>query len=365
MAMPTESANKTVFPILEERVPVPRSSEPFVVEANYYEKLHGEKVKCTLCPRLCIISAGQRGNCAVRENRDGSLFSLVHSRVVAAQIDPIEKKPFFHFLPGSRSFSVATAGCNVHCSYCQNSEISQRRPEELTAERMSPKEIALMAEQLGARTVAYTYGEPTVFAEFVHETSLAVRERGLRNLVVTNGYMQLDAMRHAYSAIDAVKIDLKAFTERFYREVVGAHLQPVLNTLVALRAMNVWIELVYLLIPTLNDSEAELRAMAQWVRENLGAGTPLHFSRFHPDYHLTYLPTTSIESLYRAREIAQTEGLQFVYIGNVPGDPAQHTYCPKCSAVAVERIGFSTQRIQIRNGACEQCGDPLAGVWQE
>jgi pyruvate formate lyase activating enzyme len=353
-----------------EAVGAPRVERPvagegrFVSEARFYDKLPKGVVRCILCPRMCVVAEGKRGHCQVRENRGGAFYSLVYARVCAAHVDPIEKKPFFHFLPGSTAFSVATAGCNVNCTFCQNADISQSRPEELPAEYVSPQQIAALAKRFGCPSIAYTYGEPTVFAEFVMDTAAAAREIGVRNVVVSNGYIQPAALKTAYAGMDAVKVDLKAFTDRYYRDVVRARLKPVLDTLVTLRNMEIWTEIVYLVTPTLNDSESELTEMARWIKVNLGADVPLHFSRFHPDYKLQDLPATPVSTLERARAIAEGEGLHYVYIGNVPGHPAQNTHCPRCRQVVVERVGFAASRVLLKEGNCAACGEPIAGAWQ-
>jgi pyruvate formate lyase activating enzyme len=344
--------------------PPPSGEARFFIEARFYDKLPKRMIRCVLCPRGCVVSDGQRGHCQVRENRAGTFYSLVYSRVCAAHVDPIEKKPFFHFLPGSTAFSVATAGCNVNCTFCQNADISQSRPEQLPADYLTPQQIAGLARRFGSPAIAFTYGEPTVFAEFVMDTAAAAREIGIRSVVVSNGYIQRAALQTAYAGMDAVKVDLKAFTERYYRDVVRARLKPVLETLVNLRTLGIWSEIVYLVTPTLNDSETELTAMARWIKANLGADVPLHFSRFHPDYRMQELPATPLPTLERARAIAQAEGLHYVYIGNVPGHPAQNTHCPKCRQVVVERVGFAANRVLLQDGCCAACGEPIAGVWQ-
>jgi pyruvate formate lyase activating enzyme len=335
------------------------------VEARFYEKLPQRMIRCVLCPRLCVVPEGKRGHCGVRENREGTFYSLVYSRVCAAHADPIEKKPFFHFLPGTTAFSVATAGCNVHCTFCQNAEISQSRPEELPAQMLTPENLVTLARHFGCPAIAFTYGEPTVFAEFAMDTAAAASQQGVRSVVVSNGYMQRDALKTAWAGMDAVKIDLKAFSERYYRDVVKARLKNVLETLVTLRTLGLWTEIVYLVTPSLNDSESELTAMARWIKGNLGVDLPLHFSRFHPDFELRHLPATPLATLEKARAIAQAEGLRYVYIGNVPGHPAQNTCCPRCGKVVVERVGFAAQRMALHQGCCAACGEAIAGVWQE
>jgi len=335
----------------------------FVAEARFYEKQPNKKIKCKLCPRECAVGDKERGYCGVRENRDGVYYTLVHSRVCAAHVDPVEKKPLFHYLPGSQAFSLATAGCNVNCKFCQNWDISQARPEQIPADYIPPKMVAELAAKWRCPTIAYTYSEPVIFSEFLMDAADAGHEAGIRSVVVSNGFIQDEALRAAYGKMDAVKIDLKAFTDSFYQKVVTGQLKPVLDTLVTLRKMGKWTEIVYLMVPTLNDSDAELSGLARWVKENLGTDVPLHFTQFHPDYLLKNLPITPVPTLERARQMALAEGLHFVYIGNVPGHPAQNTYCPKCQRVLVERVGFEIRQMLIRKGACPYCKQAIPGVW--
>ncbi len=336
----------------------------FTVEAKFYEKLQNRKIKCKLCPRECTVGDKERGYCGVRENRGGTYFTLVHSRVCAAHVDPIEKKPLFHYLPGTVAFSLATAGCNVNCKFCQNWNISQSRPEQIPADYAPPQRVAALAKQYKCPTIAYTYSEPVVFSEFLMDTADAGHEAGIRSIVVSNGYMQQDALKQAYGKMDAVKIDLKAFSEPYYRNVVTGQLKPVLDTLVTLRKMGKWTEIVYLVLPTLNDGDAEFRSLAQWIKANLGPDVPLHFTQFHPEYLLKNLPTTPVTTLERAKAIADAEGLHYVYIGNVPGHPAQNTYCPQCRKMVVERVGFVANRLLIgKDNCCPFCRHPIPGIW--
>jgi len=335
----------------------------FITEARFYEKLPNKKVKCKLCPRECKVGDRERGYCGVRENRGGTYYTLVHSRVCAAHVDPVEKKPLFHYLPGSLAFSLATAGCNVNCKFCQNWDISQARPEQIPAEYVPPKRVAELAAQWRCPTIAYTYSEPVVFSEFLMDAADAGHEAGIRSVVVSNGYIQDEALRAAYGKMDAVKIDLKSFSDSYYQKIVTGELKPVLETLVTLRKMGKWTEIVYLVVPTLNDSDAEFGGLARWVKENLGTDVPLHFTQFHPEYLLKNLPITPVPTLERARDMALAEGLHFVYIGNVPGHPAENTYCPRCKRVLVERAGFEIRQMVIRNGACPNCKQVIPGVW--
>jgi len=344
--------------------PQKQDDSQFTVEAKFYEKLQNKKIKCKLCPRECNIGDRETGYCGVRENHGGTYYSLVHSRVCAAHIDPIEKKPLFHYLPGTLAFSIATAGCNVNCKFCQNWDISQVRPEQVPAQYAPPKLVADAAKQRGCPTIAYTYSEPVVFSEYLMDVADAGHEVGVRSVVVSNGYMQEEALKTAYGKMDAVKIDLKAFSESYYKDVVSGELKPVLDALVTLRKMGKWTEIVYLVVPTLNDSDSEFRGLARWVKANLGADVPLHFTQFHPEYLLKNLPITPIPTLERAKAIADAEGLHYVYIGNVPGHPAENTYCPKCRRMLVERVGMMAKQMLIRKDKCPFCQQQIPGIWQ-
>jgi pyruvate formate lyase activating enzyme len=339
------------------------SDAQFIREAQFYEKQPYRKIKCKLCPRECVIDDHERGYCGVRENRGGTYYTLVHSRVATAHIDPIEKKPFFHFLPGAMAFSIATAGCNVNCKMCQNWEISQVRPEQVRSTYAPPERIAELAQQNRCPVVAYTYSEPVIFYEYMTDTARAAHEAGIRSVVVTGGYITEDPLKKLCKTVDAIKVDLKAFSEKFYKEIVNGEMKHVLNALVTIRQQGTWSEVVYLVIPTLNDSDAEFQALAKWVKTDLGPDVPLHFSRFHPEYLLKNLPPTPLETLERGKAIADAEGLHYVYIGNVPGHPAESTYCPRCHKVVVERAGYTVSGVYIKNGKCRYCQQPIPGVW--
>lgn len=337
---------------------------PFMVEARYYEKLPYRKIKCKLCPRECVIDDRERGYCGVRENHGGTYYSLVHSRICAAHVDPVEKKPFFHFAPGTLAFSVATAGCNVNCRMCQNWDISQVRPEQVHAVRITPRDLVELARQSHCPSVAFTYSEPVVFYEYMTDAARAAHAAGIRSIVVTGGFIQEDPLRELCRYVDAVKVDLKGITEKFYKEVVNGELKPVLNALVTLRKQRMWTEIVYLVIPTLNDSDQEFRDLARWVKSELGTDIPLHFSRFHPEYLLKNLPVTPLKTLERAKAAADAEGLHYVYLGNVPGHPAESTYCPNCRRAVVERAGLAVQAIHLKKGKCQYCGQAIPGIWE-
>ncbi len=339
------------------------TEEPLPVSYCHLPEHHGAFVKCTLCPHGCIIADGQRGRCRVRENRGGRLYSMVYGNPCAVHVDPIEKKPFYHFLPTAAAFSLATAGCNLHCMYCQNWTISQVPPEETQNVDLPPEDVIRYAQQYNAPVIAYTYSEPTIFYEYMLATARLAQEAGLRNVVISAGFINPEPLRELCAAVDAIKIDLKGYDEEFYRKVCGAELGPVLHAIRTVYESGTHLEIVNLMVPTLNDDLDQLRALCRWVVETLGHDVPLHFSRFYPQYKLTNLPPTPVETLERAWRIAREEGIRFAYVGNVPAHPANHTYCPACGEVLIRREGFSVLEYHIVNGACEFCGEPIPGVW--
>lgn len=322
------------------------------------------RIACQLCPHACVIPDGGHGLCRVRFNKAGTLSLPFHGRISSIAVDPIEKKPFYHYHPGAPILSVGFVGCNLRCRFCQNWEIAQARPEELPAHFVSPRDAATLARELKCAAIAYTYTEPTIFAEYAMDVADAGRAAGLRSIAVSNGYIGPEAIKEFYGRMDAVKIDLKSFSETYYKEIVGAQLKPVLAALTALKEMGKWVEIVYLLAPGGNDGDAELTQMARWIKTDLGAEVPLHFSRFYPQYKMLDTPPTPVESLDRARAIAVAEGLHYVYVGNVPGHAAQNTLCPQCGAMLVERAGFQVSRVLIREGRCPGCGREIPGLWR-
>ncbi|HUK13747.1 MAG TPA: AmmeMemoRadiSam system radical SAM enzyme [Thermoanaerobaculaceae bacterium] len=332
-------------------------------EASWYRKLPEDRVECQLCPRGCQVADAERGGCGVRENRGGTYFTLVHGAACALHLDPIEKKPFFHVLPGARALSYATAGCNVECKFCQNWEISQFRPEQVRFELLPPEALADAARRAGVPLLSATYSEPVVFWEYVRDTARAGRERGVRSTVVSNGYIQETPLKEVLPLLAAVKVDLKSFREPFYRDVVRGELKPVLKTIETIRASGTWLEIVVLLITGLNDSEEEARDLSRWVRTSLGPDVPVHFTRFHPTYRLTNLPPTPLPALERAWQIARAEGLHFAYLGNVPGHPGESTSCPGCGARVIRRVGFEVTENRLLRGACPDCRRAIPGVW--
>ena len=335
-----------------------------IKKAMFFEVLADQQVQCRLCAHACRIKNGQRGVCGVRENREGTLLSLVYGAIVAENVDPIEKKPLFHLLPGSRSFSIATAGCNFRCSFCQNHEISQmpRKKGQIVGRERTPAEIVELALRNGSKSIAYTYTEPTVYFEFAFETAGIAREKGLKNVFVTNGYMTPGMLELIAPRLDAANVDLKAFRDDFYKKHCGARLQPVLDSLRLMKALGIWVEVTTLLIPGLNDGGEELRELAAFI-VSLGAETPWHISRFHPQYRMTETPPTPAESIHRAAEIGRSAGLKYVYSGNLPGDPGENTNCARCSRLLIGRSGFSIERLDLKGSACPHCGTPLDGIF--
>ena len=333
------------------------------LEARYYRKLEHKEIQCDLCPRECQVGDRERGYCGVRENRDGTYYALTYGEPCAAHIDPIEKKPFFHFHPSSQAFSIATAGCNMNCKYCQNWDISQSRPEQIRSLALSPRECAVRAKEAGCLSISYTYTEPVVFMEYMYDTAEQARSEGILNTVVSAGFVKEKPLRDLLGRMDAVKIDLKAFSDSFYRDICRGRLDPVLESLKIVRESGVWLEIVYLVLPTLNDSPTEILAMCQWIRKELGPEVPIHFTRFFPIYLLKNLPPTPVDTLERIHGVAKAEGLLFPYVGNVPGHPAESTYCPGCNTKLVHRSGFNVRIEALQSGKCSHCGKVIAGVW--
>jgi len=333
-------------------------------EARYYKQLDNKKIQCTLCPWQCVVPPGKGGHCNVRFNRDGSYYSLVYGQIAAHHNDPIEKKPFYHFLPGSLAFSIATAGCNVECKFCQNWELAQRRPEEVNSVSFTPKEIIQAAKKVGSTSVAYTYNEPTIFTEFMIDIAALGQDEGIHSVVVSNGFINKKPLLDLCKVIDGYKVDLKAFSEDYYNRIVYGQLRPVLDTLSILKQENVWTEIVYLIVPTLNDSQKELTEMVKWVYSELGPDVPVHFSRFYPMYKLKNLPPTPVGTLEKARNIGLDAGLHHVYVGNIPGHEGGNTYCPNCQEMVLGRVGYRIFKNKIINGKCGFCDQVIAGIWK-
>ena len=334
-------------------------------EACLYEKRERLGVGCFLCNHQCLIKEGARGICNVRENLGGTLYSLVYGKVIARHVDPIEKKPLFHFLPGSRSYSVATAGCNFRCLFCQNSDISQvsAHRKEMEGEDTAPEAIVEDALSTCSATIAYTYTEPTIFFEFALDTARLAAKKALRNVFVSNGYMTESCLKEIHPHLHGANVDLKAFTDRYYKELCGARLAPVLRTLETMVALGIWLEVTTLLVPGQNDSKEELAELAGFLAR-LDPGIPWHISRFHPTYKLTNTPATRPETIRRARDIGYEAGLQYVYTGNLPGDRGEKTFCHGCGDTVIDRYGFSILKNVIKEGRCPKCGVDIPGVWK-
>lgn len=332
-------------------------------EAFFYEKLKDGRVRCGLCHHRCVIAPGKKGFCAVRENRDGILYSMVYGKLVSANVDPVEKKPFFHFQPGSRSFSIATVGCNLRCLHCQNWSISQLPKDrgEVIGEWVPPEVVVEEAKRRGCRSISYTYTEPTVFFEYAYDVAKLAKAQGLKNLFVTNGYMSLEALEFIAPYLDGANVDLKAFNDKFYKEVCGAELKPVLSVIARMKQLGIWVEVTTLLIPGFNDTEDELRELASFIK-SVDPAIPWHVTAFHPDYRLLTVPPTPLTALEKAREIGLKEGLRYVYSGNVPGAPGEDTYCYKCGELLIKRWGFRLLENKIRDGRCPRCETTIDGV---
>jgi pyruvate formate lyase activating enzyme len=332
-------------------------------EALLYDKLPDKQVRCGLCAHRCTIGEGHLGLCQVRENRDGTLYTLVYGRTISQAVDPIEKKPLFHFFPGSRAFSIATPGCNFRCEWCQNWEISQMPREQhlIGGHPATPEQIVSQAQRADCRSIAYTYTEPTIFFEYAHDTACLAHAAGLANVFVTNGYMTPAMLEMTQPWLDAANVDLKAFRDETYRRYIGARLQPVLDSLKQMKALGIWLEVTTLIVPGLNDDPAELGDLAEFLCRELGADTPWHISRFFPHYRMHNVPPTPITTLHRAEEIGRAAGIKHIYLGNVAEET--DTTCPGCGKVLIRRAGFDLVGNAIReNGHCPACGEVVAGI---
>ena len=341
-----------------------QGGDPHIKEALLYEPGRKGRVVCNLCSHRCKVSEGRTGICGVRENRGGVLYTLVYGLVIAGHVDPIEKKPLFHFAPGSLSMSIATPGCNFRCVFCQNWSISQatkkRRPAA-SGDAISPEQLVGLAVRQRCKTISYTYTEPTIFFEYALETARLASAQNISNVFVTNGYMTAEALDAIYPHLHAANVDLKAFNDRTYRRKMGATLQPVLNSIKKMKEQGLWLEVTTLVIPTVNDSDGELRDIAEFIK-SVGPEIPWHISRFHPDHNLMDLPPTPVAALARARDIGLETGLRYVYTGNIPGDVGEHTFCYSCGAMLIKRFGFQVLDNRINRGKCPGCGAPIDGV---
>ncbi len=335
-----------------------------MMQARYFSTLDGQKLQCHLCPHECIIADDHLGVCGVRQNQGGVLKALTHNLAIAQHIDPIEKKPLYHVHPGSRTFSVAAAGCNFHCQFCQNHEISQLRPVHgrLPGHPVTAAEVVDQALASECRTIACTYTEPTVYYEWALDIARGAHTSGVGTVWVTNGFINAEPLREIAPFLLAANVDLKAWDDDFYRKIVGGALQPVLDTLQLMKKLGIWVEVTTLLVPGYCDDEKTIRSIADYIREHLGVETPWHISRFYPHYRLHGVPATPLHVLRRAREIGVEAGLRYVYCGNAPGDVGEHTFCYRCGALLIERIGFEVLNDKISAGHCPVCQAEIDGI---
>jgi pyruvate formate lyase activating enzyme len=332
-------------------------------EALFYKREHGWDVQCLLCPRECVISNGKRGFCRNRENRGGTLYTLVYGRPAVVDIGPIEKAPLYHFIPGHFRLCLTCASCNLRCKHCQNWNLSQKSLEELSYYSYSPSKIVQQAKKQKLDSISFTYTEPTVYYEYLYDISSIAKQMGMKTSIVSNGYINREPLLKLFTVLDAVKIDLKGFSEEFYREVCSATLKPVLESLLTVKKEKVWLEIVNLVISTLNDDPEMIDDMCRWIKANLGVDTPLHLTRFFPNYKLTHLSPTPISTLESAYKIAKKNGLRYVYIGNVPGHIYNSTFCPFCYRKVIKRNQFEIIEMNVVNGRCKFCNSPLQGKW--
>lgn len=333
-------------------------------EAKLYKKLENAKVQCLTCAHRCIIAEGKRGICGVRQNKGGILYSLVYGKAIALHVDPIEKKPLFHFYPGTKAFSVATVGCNMRCLNCQNYDISQmpREQSKIEGQDVPPEKLVQLAVDNQCRIISYTYTEPTIFWDYAYDTAQLARKKGIKNTFVTNGYLSEEAIREIAPYLDGANVDLKSFVDKTYRTVCGAHLQPVLDSICLMKKLGIWVEVTTLLIPGINDSDEELKEIANFIHE-CDPGIPWHISRFYPTYKMLDRPATPLEAIQKARKIGLEIGLKYVYTGNVPGEEGESTFCYNCGARLIHRWGFSVMSNRIVEGRCPECGARIDGVW--
>ncbi|MFA4840018.1 MAG: AmmeMemoRadiSam system radical SAM enzyme [Candidatus Neomarinimicrobiota bacterium] len=357
-------AGVMLAPTFACRLLAEKPEQPYIREARYYRKLDGKNIQCQLCPKSCIVSPGQRGYCRVRENRDGIYQTLVYGRLCTINLDPIEKKPLFHFLPGTTAVSVATAGCNVQCKFCQNWNIAQVKPEDISFEYLSPEALVGLTKSRQSPTIAFTYNEPTVFTEYILDTAAVAKQRGIHSVMISNGFIQKQPLLDLCKVLSAYKVDFKAFSEKFYSEVVSGSMKPVLDTMVRIKEQGVWLEIVNLVIPTQNDDRNSLRELSRWVVNNLGIDTPVHFTRFHPQYRMNNLPPTPTRTLETAYEIAREAGIRYVYVGNIPQNQKENTYCHHCGNLLIERAGFFINSNKITDGKCGSCQTKIPGIWR-
>jgi pyruvate formate lyase activating enzyme len=343
----------------------------YKVPETYWTEGKNKSVTCLICPHGCVIRPDGTGICRTRTNREGVLYSLAYGNPCSAGIDPVEKKPLYHFLPGTRILSIATAGCNFHCLNCQNWTISQTGPKELQPSSlregrqyvMTPEQVVDSALRNNAPSIAFTYTEPTVFYEYMYDTAVLAHSKGLKTVMISNGYINPTPLADLIPYLDAANIDLKSLDDATYRTLTGGRLQPVLYTLLALKKAGVWTEITHLVIPQTTDDPVHFKALCEWLVDNDFKDNPLHISRFYPSYKLEHLSPTPIATMNRARDTALDAGLQYVYVGNMPEDGDSHTYCPQCNQAVIKRHRYTLQQVSLTSGACNNCGTSLPGIW--
>ncbi len=333
-------------------------------EARLWTSLEDQDVQCGLCNHFCRIKPNERGKCGVRKNIQGDLYSLVYDKVAAMNLDPIEKKPLFHFHPGSYSLSIGTVGCNFFCVFCQNDSLSQspKTSEHIPGEEITPEQLVQAAKHHGAESISYTYSEPTIFFELLQDTAKLGKQKGLKNVLVSNGFMSEQALDELGPYVDAINVDLKSFRDDFYREYCGTRLKPVLNNLKKIKELGWWLEVTTLIIPEVNDREEELKELTEFIYKELGREVPWHISKFHPAYKMKDHYSTGMQTLENAYEIGKITGLEYIYLGNVPGHKSENTLCPTCNNLVIERQGFATNKQNLKNGHCYHCGSKISGM---
>ncbi|MGB9911282.1 MAG: AmmeMemoRadiSam system radical SAM enzyme [Microgenomates group bacterium] len=334
-------------------------------EAQFYQQLENGKVQCNLCPNRCLLSLGQRGLCKVRENIGGKLYSLVYGKPVTTAVDPIEKKPFYHFLPGAKTYSLATAGCNLACKYCQNWDIAQRFPEDIQTIPMTPQQVVEEALKSGSQVIAFTYNEPIIWYEYMLDIAKLAKEKGLRTVMISNGYINQQPLKEILNYLDAVKIDLKSFNNDTYMKLIGGKLEPVLESIKTVYQSGKWLEIVWLVVPGYTDNLEEIKSACKWIKENTSENIPIHFSRFWPKYKLTNLPPTPEETLKKARKVCLEVGMKYVYTGNIDDEEGSITYCPTNKKPLIKRVGYFIKENLINpEGKSPNCPEIIPGVWQ-